>query len=179
MRYVAFLRAVNVGGRTVKMAELAKHVSSQGFGNVSTFIASGNVLFDAPGSDGDRHARRLEKSLEGWLGFPVAVMARTFPQLEAMVASNPFKGELRERDAKLYVSFLWADPKATPKVPIVLAREGLKLFRLEGREAFGVSSRLPGGKFGVPDFEKLLGMPVTTRNWNTVRRILDAEKLRG
>lgn len=176
MRYVAFLRAVNVGGRTVKMGELVKRVSTLGFTNVTTFIASGNVLFDAPKADPDRHARRLEKDLEAWLGYPVPVMARTLPDLEALVAANPFKGEARERDAKLYVSFLWAPPKVVPKLPLLLPREGLKLFRIEGREAYGVSSRLAAGKFGVPNFEKLLGVPVTTRNWNTVRRILEAER---
>lgn len=176
MRHVAFLRAVNVGGRTVKMSELAAKVAATGFGNVRTFIASGNVLFDAPGADPDRHARKLEQALVDWLGFPVAVMARTLPQLEAMVEANPFKGELRERDAKLYVSFLWEPPKVALELPMLLPKEGLKLFRIDGREAYGISTRLAEGKHGVPNFEKLIGVPVTTRNWNTVRRIIESER---
>ena len=56
MRYVAFLRAINVGGRVVKMDDLRRHFVSMGLSDVQTFIASGNVIFESPA----RSTARLE-----------------------------------------------------------------------------------------------------------------------
>jgi uncharacterized protein (DUF1697 family) len=171
IRYAAFLRAVNVGGRTVRMSELAQRVTALGYANVTTFIASGNVLLDAPGRNPDTIARHLERELLKWLGFPVATMVRPFSHLETMVRANPFKGVRRQRDSRLYVTFLWEEPLVMPRLPIVSPREGLKLFRVIEREAYSISVRVEGGKFGVPNFEKALGVPATTRNWNTILRM--------
>ncbi len=171
-RHVAFLRAVNVGGRTVRMSELARRLTALGLEDVSTFIASGNVCFTSKG-DARTLARRIEADLLAWLGFPVATMVRTWEELQQLVASNPFKGVKRETDAKLYVAFLWEEPKKKIKLPLVSPKEGLKLFRVAGREAFMISVRLESGVFGVPtlNVEKALGVPATTRNWNTILRM--------
>ena len=172
MRNVAFLRAVNVGGRTIRMSDLAKRLGTLGFTGVGTFIASGNVFFDASGEP-DAIARRIETDLLAWLGYPVAAMVRTWDELMALVASNPFKGVARERDSKLYVTFLWEPPKRKLKLPRTSPKEGLKLVRVTGREAFLVCVRLDSGKFGFPNLsiEKELGVPATTRNWNTILRL--------
>lgn len=172
-RHVAFLRAVNVGGRVVKMSDLAKRLGALGLADVTTFIASGNVCFTASGKP-DALARSIEADLLAWLGYPVATMVRTWAELEALVASNPFKGVARAPDAKLYVTFLWEPPAKKPRLPRVSAKDGLTLFRITGREAFMFAERLPDGKFGVPNLplEKELGVPATTRNWNTILRLL-------
>jgi uncharacterized protein (DUF1697 family) len=172
MRYVAFLRAVNVGGRTIRMSDLAKRLGTLGLTGVGTFIASGNVFFNASGEP-DAIARRIEADLLAWLGYPVATMVRTWEELTALVASNPFKGLAREPDSKLYVTFLWKPPKTKVKLPLISAKEGLKLVRIAGREAFLVCVRLESGKFGFPNLsiEKELGVPATTRNWNTILRL--------
>ena len=175
-RYAAFLRAVNVGGRVVRMSELAQRLTAMGLVDVKTFIASGNVTFSAPSESTESLGRRIGADLEAWLGYPVAVMVRTWDEMLALVASNPFKGVRREVDAKLYVCFLWEKPSKAPKLPIVNARDGIKLFRIVEREAFMISQRLESGVFGVPNvnIEKALGMPCTTRNWNTVLRLVNA-----
>ena len=179
MRYVAFLRAVNVGGRTIlRMSDLAKRLGTLGFTGVGTFIASGNVYFTAKGEP-DALARRIEADLLDWLGYPVATMVRTWDELAALVASNPFKGVPRAPDAKLYVAFLWEAPRKKLKLPLVSPKEGLKLLRVAGREAFLVCVRLESGKFGYPNLsiEKELGVPATTRNWNTILRLSKLEPL--
>ena len=172
-RHVAFLRAVNVGGRVVRMADLTKRLGALGLQDVSTFIASGNVCFTALGEP-DALAKRIESELLDWLGYPVAVMVRTWAELEALAASNPFRGVARAPDAKLYVTFLWEPPTKKVRLPRVSEKEGLRLFRITGREAFMVAERLASGKFGVPNLpiEKELGVPATTRNWNTILRML-------
>ncbi|QJR11894.1 hypothetical protein DSM104443_02977 [Usitatibacter rugosus] len=178
-RHVAFLRAVNVGGRgVVKMSDLARRLTALGLTDVSTFIASGNVIFTAQGKPLEL-AQRIEADLLDWLGYPVAAMVRTWADLEALVASNPFKGVTRQPDAKLYVAFLWEPPKEKPKLPRVSERSGLRLFRVTGSEAFMVAERLADGKFGVPNLplEKELGVPATTRNWNTILRLVNLKNL--
>jgi uncharacterized protein (DUF1697 family) len=172
-RYVAFLRAVNVGGRVVRMSDLAQRLTGLGLEDVATFIASGNVCFTAKGEP-LAIARRIEADLLAWLGYPVATMVRSWEELEALVASNPFKGVERSPDAKLYVTFLWEPPLKKPRLPRVSPADGLRLFRIAGREAFMIAERLPDGKFGVPNLplEKELGVPATTRNWNTILRML-------
>ena len=172
-RHVAFLRAVNVGGRMVRMSDLTKRLVALGLQDVSTFIASGNVCFTAKGEP-EVLARRIEGDLLAWLGYPVATMVRTWSELEALAASNPFKGVARAPDAKLYVAFLWEPPTKKVRLPRVAEKSGLRLFRITGREAFMVAERLPDGKFGVPNLplEKELGVPATTRNWNTILRML-------
>ncbi|HLE57521.1 MAG TPA: DUF1697 domain-containing protein, partial [Rhodothermia bacterium] len=67
-RFIAFLRAINVGGHTVTMADLRTHFESLGFDRVETFIASGNVIFDAPSSDTKSLAVRIENRLRENLG---------------------------------------------------------------------------------------------------------------
>ncbi len=174
-RHAAFLRAINVGGRVVRMSDLSKRLTKLGLADVSTFIASGNVAFTA---EGERQvlARRIEAELLAWLGYPVATMVRRWSELEALAASNPFKGVARAPDAKLYVAFLWEPPAQKPRLPRVSSKEGLTLFRIKGCEAFLISERLPGGTFGVPNLplEKELGVPATTRHWNTILRMLKA-----
>ena len=80
-RTIAFLRAVNVGGHTVKMDALRRHFESLGFSNVETFIASGNVIFETP----FKNARTLESSIENKLrdalGYEVAAFLRTDAEL--------------------------------------------------------------------------------------------------
>ena len=174
-RHVAFQRAINVGGHgVVKMSDLARRLTALGLADVTTFIASGNVIFEAKGKPLEI-AQRIEADLLEWLGYPVATMVRTWDELEALVASNPFKGVTRQPDAKLYVAFLWEPPTRKPKLPRVSEGSGLRLFRIAGREAFLVAERLPNGKFGVPNLplEKELGVPATTRNWNTILRLIN------
>lgn len=176
-RYAAFLRAVNVGGRTVRMSELSTRLQGLGLEQVRTYIASGNVSFESAGTEA-QITKRVERDLMDWLGYPVATMVRPWSELEALAASNPFKGVSRQRDAKLYVAFLWEPPTKQPRLPRVSPKEGLRLFRIAGREAFMVAERLVDGGFGVPNLalEKELGVPATTRNWNTILRMLNQGK---
>ena len=90
IRYIALLRAINVGGHKVKMDRLRKLFESLGLSNVETFIASGNVIFDSPAED----ARTLEKQIEDYLrkslGFEVATFVRSVSELEAIAGYRPF-----------------------------------------------------------------------------------------
>jgi uncharacterized protein (DUF1697 family) len=101
-RFAAFLRAVNVGGNNiVPMAGLRHALEASGFKAVKTYLHSGNVTFDAPGT-ADAAARRIEKQIESWLGLRVAVMARKLDRLVELhgVASTSRNWNTLERIVK-------------------------------------------------------------------------------
>src|SRR5215210_7668159 len=90
MRYVALLRGINVGGKSIiRMADLRECVEELGYEDVSTFIASGNVLFETPERDAAKLESRLERALERGFGLPIAVLARTRADLNRIVEAIP------------------------------------------------------------------------------------------
>src|SRR4051812_39858062 len=90
MRYVAFLRAINVGGHTVRMDELRRLFESMGAANVQTFIASGNVIFDSPVKKERELELQIELGLEAALTFPVATFLRSLPEVAAVAECPVF-----------------------------------------------------------------------------------------
>ena len=82
-RYIAFLRAIDVTGRFIKMADLAAHVRDLGHANVSTYINSGNVLFQSLQVSTARLATAIEVGLQPLMGLRAEVFVRTAPQLQA------------------------------------------------------------------------------------------------
>src|SRR5690348_3357996 len=110
-RYIAFLRAINVGGHTVKMDALRAHIQALGLQNVETFIASGNVIFESPEQDAQALEKRIEAHLKQALGYEVATFLRTPAELAAVAAYLPFaKRELALESNSLYVAFTYAAP---------------------------------------------------------------------
>ena len=101
-RWAGLLRAVNVGGRKMPMAELRQLAEEAGFTEVSTLLASGNLLFTGAGSEGDIRGR-LERSIADHTGFTVEVLLRSKEQLRGLLANNPFPDG---RPAQVLVCFL-------------------------------------------------------------------------
>ncbi|MFN7991388.1 MAG: DUF1697 domain-containing protein [Candidatus Micrarchaeia archaeon] len=164
--YVAFVRGINVGGKTVKMDALRKMFESLGYNDVSTFKASGNVIFDASGSE-KANTKKIESGLHKLIGSETRVILRAMDSLKEMVAGEPFKGVKDEPGTRLYVTFLpdGARPKTKER------GDGTYSMRAAGSEIYSVLS--PAAKtvdiMGMLDKE--FGKVVTTRNWNTVTGI--------
>src|SRR3979490_3406651 len=89
-KYVALLRAINVGGHTVKMDHLRDLFKAIGFTNVETFIASGNVIFDSRSKNTQAVERKIEKHLQETLGYKVAAFVRATAELEGVANYKPF-----------------------------------------------------------------------------------------
>lgn len=177
IRYVAFLRAINVGGqKLIKMAELARIFTAAGFRNVRTYIQSGNVIFDAASANQVALRKKIEKTLQPALGYEVTVILRSLAEVEAIVRRDPFKKIETGAEAMLFVVFLSAEPKRKPKLPRASKTENLEVFAVKDRAAYIVSHRKKNGWFGFPNkfVEKELGVLGTTRNWSTVNKILKA-----
>ncbi len=169
-RWLALLRGINVGGKKViPMADLRGIFEAAGFGAVSTYIQSGNVLFESSEGRGTELEKKLEAHLAQALGYGVPVVLRTVEAVRELVRSEPFAGRPSGPDVKWYAAFLKREPRETRQLPIYSPKRDLELFRLEGRDAFLLSHRI-GGSFGFPNnfLEEELGVVATTRNWNTV-----------
>lgn len=172
--YLAFLRGINVGGHgTVTMEDLRQAFSLAGCKNVRTYIQSGNVIFNSSEAKQDALSRKIEKTLKNELGLETLVLIRTSEEIIKLAKQDPFKDALAGADVKRYVTFLYERPQSAPKLPMVSPKEGLELFSIKNLEAF-IISRQVRGKYGFPNnfVEKELGVPATTRNWNTVGKIL-------
>ena len=168
-RYVAFLRAINVGGRYLKMEELKRHFVEMGFAEVSTFIASGNVIFETRARDAAALERKIEAGLKKGLGFEVATFLRTPRELAEVAARDPFPDE---PDAEVYVAFLRDAPGDAAREKLLGYRSEDDDFAVHGREVYWFPrSRAGGSKFSGNVLEKALKMPSTMRNANTVRRL--------
>jgi uncharacterized protein (DUF1697 family) len=178
MTQVAFLRAVNVGGRgVVKMTDLQKAFTAAGAKDVRTVIASGNVLFDAPAILGPMRGRILKK-VGAVLGAEPVIVFRTLPYLQRLVEAAPFGALVNERTLKLYVLFLAGKPKQLPAFPLSIPKEVIEVPGMHKQDALIISRRKPNGMYGFPGLwtEKELGVASTARNWSTVIRITQAGK---
>jgi uncharacterized protein (DUF1697 family) len=171
-RYVAFLRAINVGGHTVKMAALRRLFETWGAANVETFIASGNVVFDTARRSAEAIERALESHMHRELGYTVGTFLRTPGELAAVAAHAPFPQLEYDAGATLYVAFM----KAAASVPVARAvtslRSELDDFAVANREVYWLRRRqlMPSAAV-APPLERIVGSPMTVRNVNTVRRL--------
>ena len=175
-KYVAFLRGINVGGkRLIKMEDLRRVVESLGLKNVRSFIASGNVLFETSLTDRDALTRKIEKKLLTAFGHDVPVVLQTIDELKELLRVGPFRKVKSGPGVMLCVTLLCAEPKAGPKLPLQSAIENLEVLAIKNRAAFILCRRKKNGMFSFPNnfFEKEFGVAATTRQWNTIKRIVD------
>jgi len=178
-RYVAFLRGMNLGKRRIKNEELRAHFEAMGFEEVSTFRASGNVIFATPKREAEsKLASRVEAELDERLGYDVPVFLRSDEEMEAIAAQKPFPAaKVKKSKGKLQVSLLKKKPSAAAKKKVVALADDEDLLAIEGRELYWLPS---GGLLESPldlkAIEKLLGTD-TRRTMGTIEQI--AAKLGG
>jgi uncharacterized protein (DUF1697 family) len=171
-KYYAFLRGINVGGRVVKMNALTVMFQSLKLKNVKTFIQSGNVIFESPEKDRKAVAAKIEKKLLKELGYEVPALLRTQEELGALIKLDPFKG--MKPAAKPYVTFIAEELKEKLKFPHVSEKDGVEIIGVKNADIFCLPLPLKGGRWGFPNayIEKQFKVPATTRNWNTVTKIV-------
>ena len=175
MRCVAFLRAINVGGRNaVKMDRLKQLFEDAGLRNVETFIASGNVIFDAGAKKPAALERSIEKMLNAALGYEVATFVRTCAELRDIAAHMPFPASAIGRSAAFNVAFLGAPPDAGAKKSLMALQTKLDDFHLTEREIYWLSAaRQSDSKISNAVFEKTLGCRATMRSITTIRKMAE------
>jgi uncharacterized protein (DUF1697 family) len=171
--YVAMLRAINVGGRVVKMDDLKHHLAMPGFRNISTYIQSGNVIFDHAETNKALLESKIEAKLLEALGYEVKTFIKAIPaELQAIVMANPFKK--MEDDMAVYVSFMSVVPDAALVKQLMELQSEAEQFRIAGTEAYICVKKGTYGetKFSNTFLEKKLKVQATTRNWATVNKLM-------
>lgn len=173
LRYVALLRAINVGGRTVTMDRLRAVFASLGFTDVETVIASGNVLFATGPRSPASLERTIEAALADTLGYPVETFLRTRAELEAVLAVDALAQMApAQDDAALSVTFLRTPPPSDAVAALLALRNEVDDFLVHGREVFWLrTTRRAPSRITGPQFERALRQPGTARNITTVRRL--------
>ncbi len=172
-RYIAFLRAINVGGRNiVKMDFLRGLFESMGFSNVETFIASGNVVFELKSKNARALEREIEKSLREALGYEVATFVRTCAELAAVAGYEPFSRSEIEGAAALNVGFLTDAPDDESCRRLLALRTDIDDFHVHGREIYWLCRKSQSrSKISNAVIEKALGRKSTLRGANTIRKM--------
>jgi uncharacterized protein (DUF1697 family) len=178
-RFVALLRGINVGGHTVKMERLRELFVGLGYADVSSFIASGNVIFEAAEADEALLVAQIEALLQDALGYAVPTFLRTPAELAATAAHAPWPAaEFASPDSALYISFFAAPPPAEMLGRLLALRTPDDDFAVHGRELFWLRRRRIS-ETTIPDaaLNRAIGQPSTMRNATTVRKL--AAKLAG
>lgn len=168
------LRAVNVGGAQLPMAELREVATELGATNVSTYIASGNLLCDPPGKPA-AFARALEEAITARFGFSREVIARTPAELRAALEAFPFD---RSEPKYCHVYFLAAKPP-TAAAEALAAKDLEELAVIESDLHIRYRSGVAGTKLSTPVIHRTLGVVGTGRNLATVTKLLDLTSVTG
>lgn len=174
-RYVAFMRALNVGGRIVKMDQLRTLFEELGFDDVATYIASGNVIFRSPETDTGKLEKKINDHLEKSLGYVVGTYIRTPAGLAAIAAHRPFSDEdLDAPGHTLYIHFLAQEPSQEAVERLKDLRTPTDDFAVHGREMYWLArTKMSETTITGPRLAKALGMPMTGRNLNTVTKLAE------
>ena len=171
-RYFAFLRAINISGRTVKMDALRAHFEALGFQAVETFIASGNVIFQTAVNDPKALVQSIETHLLATLGHEVKTFLRTDAELAAIARYKPFEESRIQTAGALNVAFLSEPLQPEAKAALMGLRTDIDDFQSRGREVYWLcATRQSDSTFSNAVFEKRLKVRATFRSWNTVAKL--------
>ena len=165
--YVALLRGINVGGhRKVPMAELRAVADGLGLGSVRTYVASGNLVFEAE-ADEAALERRLEEAIAARFGFAVDVIVRSATRWRGYAASNPFPEE-SERQPNLVMVTIGKQAATEGDIEALRARASVNERVERAGDAIWIWIWFGDGA-GRSKMGTEPGSGVwTTRNWRTV-----------
>jgi len=177
---ICLLRGINIGGHhKIGMAALRSLCESLGWRDVQTHLQSGNVVFRTEKRDLAKLGRTLEEAIEREFGFHSDVVVRTPAELRAAVAANPFAERPNLEPSKLAVHFLAAEPGKDAVTQVRAIRCDPEELHIQGRELYVYfTNGMARPKLSMPQVERTLKTAGTSRNWNTVRKLLEmAEQL--
>jgi uncharacterized protein (DUF1697 family) len=173
MTYLALLRGINVGGNNkISMGELKLAFESLGFDKVTTYINSGNIIFNSNDDSSDDLAKVIEKAIEEKFGLEVKVLVKNYEQIKKLNENIPADWT-NDLEQKTDILFLWEivdypkivdEIEHTSKVDNLIYCESAIIWNIDRRQYFN-GSRM----------NKLVGTKVyknmTARNVNTVRKL--------
>jgi uncharacterized protein (DUF1697 family) len=171
--FISLLRAINVSGKNrIQMEALRAVYENLGYTQVTSYLQSGNLVFDGAGQNALQIERRLEAAILAEFGMSIPVLIRSKGEIEAILERSPFDTQEELDPAKLAVVFLKTAPAGAAVDALKAPKDSPEAFYLSGREIFVYyPNRLGRSKLSNNFFESKLGVAATTRNWNTVKAL--------
>ena len=171
-RHIVLLRGINIGSRRrVDMPELRELLTGLGYGDVQTYVQSGNVVLTSRKSAA-RVERDLEQEIEAGLGVDARVVVRTRDELADVIERDPL-GDVADNPKFHVVTFLSGEPDKKVAEAIATLDDPAERFVLSGREIYSWHPDGYGRSQRAKSLtDKRLGVTATARNWNTVTKLL-------
>lgn len=174
IRYIALLRGINVSGqKTIRMEDLRGHFELPGFQNITTYIQSGNVLFETEETNEELLRANIEANLSEKLGYKVPTIIRMFHDMQKVVKNNPFVMKTADDKGKWYVTFLSDVPERDVRGSLGVYSNDAEYARVVNKEVYIYSPNYGKTCFSNTFIEKKLKVAATTRNWATVNKLLE------
>lgn len=177
--HIAFLRGINVGGKNrLPMRELVELLHTLGLDNISTYIQSGNVVFQSQKGDQAGLAQRIQAAIHEGHGFTPPIVLLGLKELERAVSSNPFPGVESDHKA-LHLFFLASKPENPDLKMLSRLKRSSESFEHRGKVFYLHAPEGIGGSKLAARVERSLGVTATARNWRSVCNVLEiARQLR-
>jgi uncharacterized protein (DUF1697 family) len=171
-RFLALLRAVNVGGRKLPMAELKALCRELGWEGAETYIQSGNLVFTAPAALAAELEDQLEKAIAQRFGFHSDVVIRSATEWAHLLSENPFPAEAEKQPNRLLAGL--AKRKIARGAAAAIAAKAVAGERVEqtpGALWFHYPAGVGRSKITPALIDRAAGSPVTARNWRTLLKL--------
>jgi uncharacterized protein (DUF1697 family) len=177
MKYVALLRGINVGGNNkVEMPKLKKCFESLGYTNVSTYINSGNVIFETTSTDPKGLVAQIEASIEKTFGFPVRVVIRSSANILKLNKTIPSDWN-NDTEQSTDVLFLWDEYDTKKSLDFIASTPNVDTLRYI---AGAIVWNMQRENYTKSSMRKFIGTTIyknmTARNVNTVRKLAELMK---
>jgi len=176
VKYISVLRGINVSGqKKIRMADLKELYQSLEFEGVSTYIQSGNVIFQSSNMDKAELKRIIEKEIEGKYDFHVPVTIRTEQELRGIIDSCPYEeAKIEENATKVLVTFLQSTSSAQNQETLKKHVKSPEKLIILGKEVYLYCPNGYGkSKLSNTFIETKLGISATTRNWKSVKKLCE------
>ena len=165
---VALLRGINVGGKnSLPMKELVVILEGIGAQNVKTYVQSGNAVFQFAKPDFSRLSKKITAAIKKRCGFEPHVLILGLDAIEKAIAKNPFP-EAEAEPSKLHLGFLAWEPNSPALDKLNNLKAVNERFRLVGSVFYLHAPEGVGRSKLAASSERVLGVPMTDRNWRTV-----------
>ena len=168
--YIALLRGINVGGKMLKMADLKEAVAALGFEDVRTYLQSGNMVFKAAKASNADLADRIASAIQSHKAMDVKIMVRNIHEWDRVIADNPYAQA--EEKPKTVHAFILDDQPGKDRIAILRAKEAGSEEWMTAGDALYLHTPDGFGKSVLGNLvERVLKVPTTARNWNTVKAL--------
>ncbi|MBI3285814.1 MAG: DUF1697 domain-containing protein [Burkholderiales bacterium] len=171
--YIALFRGINVGGKnSILMKELAAALEGMGARNVKTYIQSGNVVFQSAEENPAQLSKKMAVEIKKSHGFEPCILVLSRAAIQKAIAANPF-AEAETDPASLHLGFLASRPESPDLVKLSSLKKESERFHLSDGVFYLHAPEGVGRSKLAASAEKLLGVPMTDRNWRTVCKVLE------